>query len=237
LLVVLCAIALGGALTACGEEERDRDEPAALDTARLGKITRLSPVQYEAVKRVYDASEDLERNDNSGLDFDLVVGDLLAVCEGRGEGDPLLTPLLAACAEYVKFLTAVVAAGPCVGTEICTDLYDKARASVQKHGLAMRLSDRAVEATRLPRVCKRVLIWTKSEYRQARRYDKAIDTLQAATRTPSAADDAIAARRFLRLDRGNDSSRAAASPSASSPASASSSGELATLRRSCRRRS
>jgi hypothetical protein len=226
LLSVMCVAALGGVLTACGEDEEDRTEPAALDTARLGKITRLSSAQYQALKRVYEVSDDLERNDNSGLDFDIVVADVLDACERRGRGDPLLTPVLAGCAEFVKFATAVVEVVPCVGTELCIDLYDTARTRVQKYGLALRLSDRAVKATRLPRRCKRLFTAPKSDYRIARRYDRAIDTLQAAARTPSTGDDAIAAKRFLRLDFGGDSSSS----------SSSTSGDLRTLRRSCRRR-
>src|SRR5215213_7710018 len=80
-LGVLCAIALGGPLTACGEEEQASDEPSALDVARLGKITRLDQRQYRAMKRVYDAFADTERTDNSGLDFDVVVRDVLDACE------------------------------------------------------------------------------------------------------------------------------------------------------------
>jgi hypothetical protein len=222
LLGVLCVIALGGALTACGEDEPDRSDPAALDTARLSKITRLSSAQYQAIKHVSKVADDLDRNDNSGLDFEIIVADVLDACERRGRGDPLLTPLLGACAEFVKFASAVAEVLPCVGTELCIDLYEKARTRVQKYGLALRLSDRGVKATRLPRACKRLLTMPRSEYRVARRYDRAIGTLQAAARTPSTGDDTIAARRFLRLDFGDSSS---------SPFE-----NLRKVRRSCRRR-
>ena len=56
LLGVLCVVGLGVALTACGEDEPNRSEPAALDTARLGKVKRLSSEQYQVLKRVYVAS-------------------------------------------------------------------------------------------------------------------------------------------------------------------------------------
>jgi len=66
---VLCAlgvVALGGAVTACGEDEQDRDEPAVLDIARLGKITRLSPKQYQAFEALYETGDEIARLDNTG---------------------------------------------------------------------------------------------------------------------------------------------------------------------------
>ena len=220
----LCVVPLGGALTACGESDEAREEPAALDRARLGEIKRLSSKQYEAIKRVYVATAELDRNDNSGLDFSIVVEDLLAACEPPGDGDPLLSFVLASCAEFVKFQNAVAEVDPCVGTEVCADMYDAARARVQAYGLSLRLNDEAVRATRLPRACKRVFLSKKVDYKEARRYDRAIATLQSATRTASTADDAVAAKRFLRVDSTIDSS------------SSSGSGDLKRIRRNCRRR-
>ena len=223
-LGVLCVFALGGALTGCAEEEQDRDEPAALDRARLAEITHLSPNQYGAIKRAFDAADEIDRLDNSGLDPEIILQPVLDVCARDAGGDPLLVPLFADCTASFRFVIAVVETLSCAGTDSCSDLYDDARERLRTATRAARTTDRAVSATRLPRDCKRLLANNKSAYRQIRRYDRALAALQAATRTQSTADDPIAGMRLVR-EFNRD------------PSGGTSAGELKRLRRHCRPRS
>ena len=223
-LGVLCVLALGGALTACGEEEQDRGEPSALDRARLAEITRLSSAQYGAIKRGFDASDEIDRLDNSGLDAEIILQPVLDVCERRAGGDPLLVPLFADCTASFRFVIALVETLPCAGTDSCSDLYDEARERLQTATRAARATDRAVSATRLPRAASGCSPTTSPTYRQMRRYDRALAALQAATRTQSTADDPIAGRQLAR-EFNRD------------PSGGTSAGELKRLRRHCRPRS
>ena len=223
-LGVLCALALGGALTACGSDEQADDEPAALDRARLAEITRLSRAQYEAIKGVFDAGNEVDRLDNEGLDAEIILQPVLDACADRAGGDPLLVPLLADCTASVRFVIAVADTLPCAGTDACSEFYDDARQRLQAATRAARMNDRAVSATRLPRVCKRVLTNDGSYHLQQRRYDRALAALQASTRTLSTADDAIAARRLSRAFNMD-------------PSGGSDARKLRSLRRNCRQRS
>jgi hypothetical protein len=223
-LAAVCVLSVGGALTACGTAEQDRDEPAALDTVRLGKIKRLSSSQYQAIKGVFDAGNEVDRLDNEGLDAEIILQPVLDACADGAGGDPLLVPLLADCTASVRFVIAVAETLPCAGTDACSDFYDDARQRLQAATRAARVKDRAVSTTRLPRACKRVLTNDESYYLQRRRYDRALAALQATTRTASTGDDAIAARRLARAFNFD-------------PSGGSDARKLRTLRRNCRQRS
>lgn len=220
---ILCAAALGGGLTACGEEDPQRGQPAALDRVRLREIRHLGSERYEAINRFLETADEIAHLDNSGLTADIVYQPLLDVCRGWDDGDPLLRPLRAACITSLGFEIALADALPCAGTYECADRYDTARARLQADRRAGYRYDLAVRATRLPRACKRVLGVDENDYATARKYDRALAALQASTRSASTGDDAIAARRLARLDRESTGS------------SFSTSNELRRMRESCRR--
>ena len=132
----------------------------------------------------FDAGDEIDRLDNSGLDAEIILQPVLDACERRAGGDPLLVPLLADCTASVRFVIALVETLPCAGTDSCSDLYDDARERLQTATgrLARTIAPSARRGCRV--TASGCSPTTSPTYRQLRRYDRALAALQAATRTP-----------------------------------------------------
>lgn len=204
-LLVACALApaaFGGAAGAVAST-------AKTSAARLAAIHRLTAAQFAAIERVYVAALPLDSfrttESPSQSAVDAATRGALRACLKLSTRDPLLRALRAGCPAISDFTKATTAVAKCSDAACLTRALAAARTALRRGINGSRTSDRAVDATHLPRRCKQALVTPPKGYAAYDELDVAFRKLQHALATSSAADLSAAEAALARADKASNS--------------------------------
>jgi hypothetical protein len=199
--VVACALALiafGGAAGAAASTPRSYP-------ARLAAIHRLTAAQFAAIERIYVAALPLDEFRTSDAappsKVEAATQALLRACGRLSPQDPLLRALRDGCPAISEFTEATAAVAACSDAACLKRTLASARAALRRGVSGSRGSDRAINATHLPRRCKRALVTPPRAYAVYDELDAALGKLEDALATASAADLSAAETALARAEK------------------------------------
>ena len=127
-------------------------------TPKLSSIHRLTAGQLAAIERVYVAALPLDKPNATQSQIGAATRKTLSACLKLSRKDPLLRAMRAGC-PAVSALTSLTAdIGACSDAACLKAALGKARTALKDAVSGSHVSDRAVNATRLPAGCKRALV-------------------------------------------------------------------------------
>lgn len=116
-------------------------------------------------------------------------------------GDPLLRVLRAGCPATVEFTQATKTLGSCSSAACLKRALKSTRATLRRSVSGSRATDRAINATHLPRRCKLALVTPPKGYAAYQQLDAALGKLEHALDTGSPDDLAAAEAALTRAEK------------------------------------
>ena len=202
-IIVALALASALALAAFAVPSGAAAAAAKATTTQLASIHRLTPAQFAAIERVSVAALPLDSSGRPKRRRNPSSTPQHAGCSAPAAGSPPATHCCACCAPAAatfEFTEATKKLDSCLDAACLKRVLKSTRATLRRSVSASRATDRAINATHLPRRCKQALVTPPKGYAAYRQLDAALGKLERALDTGSPGDLAAAEAALARSE-------------------------------------